>query len=47
MALRGNDPESYITEHTLVYEDDTLLPLLTLPSRSPTSSLLFLYYSQA
>ena len=25
MALRGTDPESYITEYTLVYED--ILPL--------------------
>jgi len=23
MALRGTDPESYITEYTLVYEDNT------------------------
>ena len=23
MALRGTDPESYITEYTLVYEDKT------------------------
>ena len=24
MALRGTDPESYITEYTLVYEDPSL-----------------------
>ena len=27
MALRGTDPESYITEYDLVYEDDVITPL--------------------
>ena len=30
MALRGTDPESYITEYTLVYEDDKGSSLLQL-----------------
>ena len=27
MALRGTDPESYITEYTLVYEDQKFSPV--------------------
>ena len=33
MVLRGTDPESYLTEYTLVYEDYSELFTSRLPSR--------------
>ena len=34
MALRGTDPASYITEHTLVYEDQANEVELSHPTRT-------------